>query len=257
MEYISRSQWGARAPKAVNALIKSEGIFIHHSVTPEAPAVNIVRQIQNMHMDQRGWLDIAYSWLVDRDGNIYEGRGWGVAGGHTEGYNSRSHAVCYIGNTDNGLPPVAALNAINVVVAEHQSRYGGFVKSHRDVNATACPGSHLHNWVHTGRPVGGTSVPTPPVASPPVPPVVPPKPAAPKLPRPAPTLRQGSRGAEVKKLQAALKLFDGSIGLDGIFGPHTKAVLTNFQRFWKIDADGIYGPQTSKALDAVLKLRGV
>jgi N-acetylmuramoyl-L-alanine amidase len=39
-------------------------------------------------MDNNGWSDIAYSFLVGEDGNIYEGRGFDIVGSHTSGYNS-------------------------------------------------------------------------------------------------------------------------------------------------------------------------
>lgn len=52
-------------------------------------------------------------------------------------------------------------------------------------------------------------------------------------------LRQGSRGAAVKKLQEAL-----SIGADGIFGAGTAAAVKEFQAANGLDADGLAGPAT-------------
>lgn len=151
MIYTSRAQWGARPPKSVKTIASSEGIFVHYTVTPTGPdEASIVRGVQNFHMDTRNWQDISYSWLVGQSGTIYEGRGWGIAGGHTEGWNSRSHAVCWIGNEEQ--PTDAALAAINDVCAEHARRYGGWVKAHRDVNSTSCPGDKLAAWVNAGRP---------------------------------------------------------------------------------------------------------
>jgi len=34
--------------------------------------------------------DIRYNFLIDEDGIIYEGRGWGVVGQHTEGHDDLS-----------------------------------------------------------------------------------------------------------------------------------------------------------------------
>jgi hypothetical protein len=151
MNLVTRQQWGARPPKSVKTIASSEGIFVHYTVTPTGPdEAAIVRNVQAFHMDTRGWQDIAYSFLVGQSGNVYEGRGWGVAGGHTEGWNSRSHAVCWIGNQET--PSDAALAAIDDVCAEHARRYGGWVKAHRDVNSTSCPGDKLAAWVAAGRP---------------------------------------------------------------------------------------------------------
>lgn len=150
MDYVARSGWGARPPKSKVLLAPGniEGIFGHHSVTPTGPnEAAIVKSIQDFHMNTRGWNDIAYSWLVGQSGTIYEGRGWLVNGGHTEGWNFRSHAVCFIGNSDTDVPTDAALRGISTVIRESLARFGGFVKPHSAVNQTGCPGRHLTEWI--------------------------------------------------------------------------------------------------------------
>lgn len=57
------------------------------------------------------------------------------------------------------------------------------------------------------------------------------------------TLRLGSRGEDVRKLQAALK-----IGDDGIFGMGTEKALKTFQAAHGLTADGICGPYTWQLL---------
>lgn len=61
------------------------------------------------------------------------------------------------------------------------------------------------------------------------------------------TLRVGSRGEEVKKLQKLLYL-----PTDGVFGPITRKAVSDFQ--WKhgLIADGIVGPQTRVELNKLL-----
>lgn len=164
MEYVTRAQWGARPPKGVNYISRCDGIFVHYTAAPAPVGVEAekreVRGIQNYHMDSKGWLDIAYSWLVGQSGTIYEGRGWGISGGHTQNYNSISHAVCWLGN--NEVPTDAALRSINIVVAENMRRYpGGYVKGHREVNSTSCPGDWLASWVRRGRPTNDPPPPPP------------------------------------------------------------------------------------------------
>ena len=52
-------------------------------------------------------------------------------------------------------------------------------------------------------------------------------------------LRKGSKGEEVKKMQAAL-----GIGADGDFGPGTEAALKKWQAANGLTADGVAGPKT-------------
>lgn len=54
-----------------------------------------------------------------------------------------------------------------------------------------------------------------------------------------PTLRLGSKGDDVKVVQAAIGAF-----VDGDFGPKTQAAVMQFQRDHGLTVDGIVGPQT-------------
>ena len=59
------------------------------------------------------------------------------------------------------------------------------------------------------------------------------------------TLREGSTGPDVTKLQARLKELGFNPGnADGSFGPGTEAALMAFQKSEGLLADGIAGPTT-------------
>lgn len=60
-----------------------------------------------------------------------------------------------------------------------------------------------------------------------------------------PTLKPGSRGAEVTELQATLKLlgyYGGTV--DGVYGQSTVSAVSQFQQAAGLGADGITGPAT-------------
>ena len=67
---------------------------------------------------------------------------------------------------------------------------------------------------------------------------------------PMPLLKDGSSGAVVESLQTLLT--NGALdewgttpqGIDGIFGPHTKASVQAFQAWGGVTADGVVGDQT-------------
>ena len=65
-------------------------------------------------------------------------------------------------------------------------------------------------------------------------------------------LQEGSTGADVKKLQEALKQRGFNPGaIDGDFGPATTAALIAFQKSEGLLADGTAGPRTQRALGLV------
>jgi putative chitinase len=59
------------------------------------------------------------------------------------------------------------------------------------------------------------------------------------------TLRRGSKGPEVQRMQQALK-----ITADGVFGPGTESALKSWQKSNGLTADGIAGPATFRVLYA-------
>ena len=68
-----------------------------------------------------------------------------------------------------------------------------------------------------------------------------------------PTLRFGSEGWQVKRLQRLLRehgLFPLEAKLDGDFGEITEATVKAFQAFNDLNSDGIVGPLTWRALEA-------
>jgi peptidoglycan hydrolase-like protein with peptidoglycan-binding domain len=58
------------------------------------------------------------------------------------------------------------------------------------------------------------------------------------------TLREGSKGDEVRTLQELFTNYFKEVNIDGIFGPKTKAVVVDFQKARGLNPDGIVGPKT-------------
>lgn len=215
-------------------------LWIHHTADENHGPAG-VRAIQRYHMDVKGWDDIAYSFLVDDDGSIYEGRGFGVAGGHTAGHNNHSHAICFMGNFQNRQPTAAAMEAARWLF--HEGRRLGKWKvisgGHRDAEgaSTACPGKYLYARLND-------------IAAPPSPGPTP-KPA-PQNPSngvcevQVPMLKRGdARKGAVRSLQTLLNA-KASQGLkvDGDFGPATEKAVKNVQAFFRLRVDGIVGSET-------------
>ncbi len=174
---ITRAAWGARAqactPNVATALV---GAVIHHtagsnSYATVAQAAQQIRGDQAYHIDGRGWCDIGYNFLVDKWGNIYEGRAnsltSAVVGVHAGGFNTGSLGVSMLGSYDSA-PSAATQQAVAQIVGWRLGAYGinpqgsmtyrtlggenssvpanttvtlPAVIGHRDVAYTACPGN--------------------------------------------------------------------------------------------------------------------
>lgn len=153
--------WGARSPRSRQTVTWAarQEFTLHYSTgsTSQTP-----RSIQNYHMDGQGWSDIGYNFLIDKDGRIYEGRGWLVVGAHAAPRNTQGIGVCYIGS-DNMT--TAAKRAVVALYDEACRRAGKTLarKGHRDINSTSCPGSKNYSWWKSSnfRSVGSGSAPAP------------------------------------------------------------------------------------------------
>ncbi|WP_344445397.1 peptidoglycan recognition protein, partial [Kitasatospora nipponensis] len=179
---VTRSGWGADESLRESGFVYTgdvREVFVHHTDTgndyscSDAPA--IIRGIYQYHVQTNGWRDIGYNFLVDRCGQIYEGRAGGVArsvlGAHTLGFNTDSSGVAAIGTFDDAQPPQAQVEgvakiaawklgltgrdaggSVTLTSASSGSRYPqgtshtfSAISGHRDAFNTDCPGDTLAN----------------------------------------------------------------------------------------------------------------
>ena len=96
---LSRLTWGAneairRAPPSYAPSVQFA--LVHHTAGTNSYTASqsaaIVRGIEIYHVQGNGWNDIGYNFLVDKYGQIFEGRYGGVdrnvIGAHAEGFNT-------------------------------------------------------------------------------------------------------------------------------------------------------------------------
>jgi flagellar hook assembly protein FlgD len=177
---IRRNQWGAdesivRAAPYYAARVRFA--VVHHTAGTNsytaAQSAAIVRGIQRYHVLANGWNDIGYNFLVDKYGQVFEGRGGGidrnVVGAHAQGFNTGSTGVSLLGTYSSSRSTAAARSALvrllawrlDVAHVDPLSRVtwisGGnpeypagtpvrlrAVSGHRDTGPTSCPGTALY-----------------------------------------------------------------------------------------------------------------
>lgn len=78
--------------------------FVHCSATP--PTMDIgAKEIKDWHVNDNGWSDIGYHYIIRRDGTKELGRSLERAGAHVKGFNKDSIGICLVGGVDeNGNP---------------------------------------------------------------------------------------------------------------------------------------------------------
>ena len=181
---VTRAQWGAdeslRTPDCTpsySATIKAG--LVHHTTNTNTYAATdsaaLVRGIYAYHVQGNGWCDLGYNALVDRFGQIFEGRFGGidrpVIGAHAGGFNTDTFGVAGIGEFTTATPADPMLTAMSRVLGWKLSLHGrdpqgtttlisaggpytayasgtpvtiGVISGHRDVDQTECPGATLY-----------------------------------------------------------------------------------------------------------------
>jgi hypothetical protein len=180
-QVIPRSAWagGQCRPRRTPRHGTVKLAFVHHTdnLNGYGPGQSaaMVLAICQFHRNTNGWDDIGYNFLVDRYGQIFEGRAGGIdqpiVGSQVKGFNTVSTGIANLGTfvsqsqTNAGmralaqvlawkltLHGVAPIGRVRLVTPEpdlngkpkgtvlHLNRIAG----HRDANSTDCPGGALY-----------------------------------------------------------------------------------------------------------------
>lgn len=263
----SRQTWNARPPKSAVTPWKAgnpKGLVVHWvgggamnlHTQPHSSCLAAVRGIQSYEMS-KNYIDVAYNYFACPHQVLIEGRGRDCEGAaNGGGVNGLYASICLL--MGQGDPFVeeykpAILEAANI--------FGGSLLSHRQVNATQCPGDAVAAWVFTQTPKP-VQIPVAVVA---------------QKPNPSPggdlaalyvalhnlgtTILTGpvvwpQQNTGVRDIQLALVGgFGQQIKVDGLHGPATVEAIKNAQRFGGLKPDGIVGSLTRQVLSKVLKAK--
>jgi N-acetylmuramoyl-L-alanine amidase len=79
-------------------------IILHCSATREGQDIS-TETIKGWHVNERGWSDIGYHYVVLLDGTVDKGRPVKRQGAHVRGHNKGSIGICYVGGCDSDMNP--------------------------------------------------------------------------------------------------------------------------------------------------------
>ncbi|MBI3985658.1 MAG: N-acetylmuramoyl-L-alanine amidase [Lentisphaerae bacterium] len=154
---IRRSEW-SRAPGKQDLLKPAEG-FTRLTVHHEGNGVNTHTRWDDVARDLNGildahmkkhWGDIAYHFVIDYSGRIWEGRSLGYEGAHVLANNEENLGVMLMGNFEEQQPSARQLASLNRLIAAVRRKYLISLSSiygHRDLGHSVCPGRNLYAYV--------------------------------------------------------------------------------------------------------------
>ena len=135
---------------------KTEMIVVHCAATK--PSMDIgASEIKKWHVDDNGWDDIGYHYIIKRGGLVEVGRPEAFQGAHAPAANSKSIGICLVGGmSEDGdaennftIEQFLSLKDLLKRLLMTNSNIQEIV-GHCDIqdNKLNCPGFNLKEWLH-------------------------------------------------------------------------------------------------------------
>ena len=119
-------------------------IILHCSATREGQNIS-TETIRGWHVNERGWSDIGYHFVVLLDGTVDKARPVKRQGAHVRGKNKGSIGICYIGGCDADMNPKDTRNEAQKKSLEELISYlmesydDATLHGHNEFSSKACP----------------------------------------------------------------------------------------------------------------------
>lgn len=150
-------RWAQRYSPDVHLLV------VHHTAqkatNDKRESWERMRLLYAYHANSRGWGDIGYNYIIDDEGQIYEGRAGGkyVVGGHAFCANVGTLGIALMGNFEEEQPTQEQMKSLQWLIKKlavdydidlsKKVRYHGTnywpVVGHKDLVQTSCPGYYV------------------------------------------------------------------------------------------------------------------
>jgi len=118
-------------------------VVIHHSALPTDLGV---KYIQELHMRVQSFGDIGYHFVIDKNGQVFEGRDIGTRGAHVKGHNTGTIGVVLLGNFQETDPSSCQKHTLVMLLRHlHKVYLVNNLTMHLRFNpkGTVCPGTNL------------------------------------------------------------------------------------------------------------------
>ena len=125
-------------------------IIIHCTATPEGRTVTVA-DVNKWHKE-KGWNGIGYHYLIGLNGEIWKGRDENIIGANTEGKNTNSIGIAYVGGMTKDMKSSKdtrtteqKISLINLIKQLKQKYPTAKIYGHRDFSSKACPSFDAKN----------------------------------------------------------------------------------------------------------------
>lgn len=155
---VKRADWGWVPIDTSYKTQEVKYITIHHEgveFTSDKDPVQSIQNLQSWSRSEKQWIDIPYHYMMDLDGNIYEGRPINIPGDTNTEYDPTNHALIEVmGNYEIQILSEIQLNALVNFIKFLKNKYNvpiDNIKTHKDYSSkTVCPGKDIYRYFENG-----------------------------------------------------------------------------------------------------------
>lgn len=120
---------------------KINKIILHHSASPMSTTT--FEDIKRWHLE-RGFKDIGYHWVIDKNGELWKGRPESQIGAHCKGHNRDSIGICIVGNFELEELNEYQFNTLRYLLYFLEEKYYTLdIHNHYYLSKTKCPGKNM------------------------------------------------------------------------------------------------------------------
>ena len=162
---VPRAAWTTAGPRLneIAQMLGVQRVTVHHTAGEmytdawgaTAGALEAIRQVHaGTGVTDRNWADIAYHFLVDRAGRVWQGRPLAYQGAHTRQNNEHNLGIAVLGNFEIQSPTAAQLIALGLFIGFVRKVYAlpvAQVFTHGELVKTLCPGKLLQAYMERSR----------------------------------------------------------------------------------------------------------
>jgi len=129
----------------------TEYIVIHCAATKASMDIGLT-EIRKWHVQDNGWRDVGYHYIIRRNGEVELGRSNRDTGAHAAGYNHKSVSVCMVGgmaednSAENNFTAQQWTALLDLVKQLKVDYPDADVIGHNEISEKKCPSFDVQKW---------------------------------------------------------------------------------------------------------------
>lgn len=125
-------------------------IIIHCSAS-DNPKHDNIKTLYKWHVEENGWKDIGYHYVITKDGCVHQGRDIHEPGAHCKGMNESSIGICLTGDLQFSEAQFDSLRKVVHQLRVHLGIAKTMVFGHRDFcDYKTCPNFDVKEVLNEG-----------------------------------------------------------------------------------------------------------